>query len=119
MSGDPLLDHPVVVALLDTLSALIARRLQASQTAAKDRPGPLLSKQDLAVALGVSVPKIDRLAREGRIPYVLVGDTRRFDLDEVRAALPHVTAAHAEPTPGLVTAEPANQVRYATRRRRA
>ena len=48
---------------------------------------PLLDKRALAHALGVSTAKVDRLCREGRIPFVRVGEVRRFDLAAVRAAL--------------------------------
>ena len=48
---------------------------------------PLVDKRTLAHALGVSTASVDRLCREGRIPFVLVGEVRRFDLDAVRAAL--------------------------------
>jgi hypothetical protein len=48
---------------------------------------PLLDKRALAHALGVSTATVDRLCRHGRVPYVHVGDVRRFDLDAVRSAL--------------------------------
>jgi excisionase family DNA binding protein len=48
----------------------------------------LLDKRELAHALRVSVAKVDRLSRDGRIPFVIVGDVRRFDLTAVLAALP-------------------------------
>jgi hypothetical protein len=48
---------------------------------------PLVDKRMLAHALGVSIPSIDRLCRSQRIPYVLVGEVRRFDLEAVREAL--------------------------------
>jgi excisionase family DNA binding protein len=54
---------------------------------AASAPAPLLDKRGLAHALGVSMPTIDRLCREGRVPYVQVGESRRFDLQAVRAAL--------------------------------
>ena len=47
----------------------------------------LLNKRALAHALGVSTATIDRLCRAKRIPFVIVGDARRFDLASVRAAL--------------------------------
>jgi excisionase family DNA binding protein len=55
-------------------------------------PSPLLDKRALAHALGVSTATVDRLCRQGRIPFVLVGEVRRFDLEAVRSAL----AAHWE-----------------------
>jgi len=50
-------------------------------------PAPLLSKQQLATALGVSSATIDRLCRERAIPFLTVGDSRRFDLVSVRLSL--------------------------------
>ncbi len=47
-------------------------------------PLPLLDKRALAHALGVSTASVDRLCRQGRIPFVLVGEVRRFDLEAVR-----------------------------------
>jgi excisionase family DNA binding protein len=76
-----------------TIQALAARG-PATATV----PPPLLDKKGLAHALGVSTATVDRLCRERRIPYVHVGDVRRFDLDAVRAALgsPH---QNREPAP--------------------
>jgi excisionase family DNA binding protein len=60
---------------------------------------PLLDKRALAHALGVSTATVDRLCRTKRIPFVVVGDARRFDLESVRAAL---TATGVEPDPKRV-----------------
>jgi excisionase family DNA binding protein len=66
-----------------------AQVLEANVTVAPcaPEPAPLLSKQQLAAALGVSTATIDRLCREGAIPFLPVGDSRRFDLGSVRQAL--------------------------------
>ncbi len=56
----------------------------------------LLDKRALAHALGVSTATVDRLCRARRIPFVIVGDVRRFDLASVRAAL-IAASANAEP----------------------
>jgi excisionase family DNA binding protein len=61
-------------------------------------PTPLLSKQQIATALGVSTATIDRLCRERAIPFVTVGDSRRFDLLNVRQAL-EARAAEELPAP--------------------
>jgi excisionase family DNA binding protein len=61
-------------------------------------PAPLLSKQQIAAALGVSTATVDRLCRERAIPFVTVGDSRRFDLANVRQAL---EARAAEELPAL------------------
>jgi hypothetical protein len=47
----------------------------------------LLDKRALAHALGVSTATIDRLVRAKRIPFIVVSQLRRFDLDAVRSAL--------------------------------
>ncbi|HXX67191.1 MAG TPA: hypothetical protein VEK07_08420 [Polyangiaceae bacterium] len=60
--------------------ALRSERLDAERS-------PLLDKRGLAHALGVSTATVDRLCRQQRIPFVLVGEVRRFDLAAVRQAL--------------------------------
>jgi hypothetical protein len=61
---------------------------------------PLLDKKALAYALGVSTATIDRMCRHGRVPFVLVGEVRRFDLEAVRTAL----GAHHEEARGAAGA---------------
>jgi excisionase family DNA binding protein len=69
-------------------------------------PGMLLSK-DVARELGVSVTSINRAARAGRIPFVMVGRQRRFDpsvIDRIkRFGLPtrHVMEEQARRHSGL------------------
>ena len=47
------------------------------------RPPPaLLTKPQVAHVLGLSVPQVDRLRREG-LPWLRVGDAVRFELDAV------------------------------------
>ena len=57
---------------------------------------PLVDKRGLAHALGISPATVDRLCRDGRIPFLRVGDVRRFDLDQVRAALAANSAPASE-----------------------
>jgi excisionase family DNA binding protein len=47
----------------------------------------LLTPQELASALRVSRSWVYEAARTGRLPCLLVGSLRRFDLAEVKAAL--------------------------------
>jgi hypothetical protein len=61
--------------------------LVACQAALPAPSAPLLDKRALAHALCVSTASIDRLCRQKRIPFVVVGEVRRFDLEAVRAAL--------------------------------
>ena len=82
-------------ALMETLEAFVD--MVASRVADKLRPmlaetsapppSPLLSKGEVASALRVSGATIDWLVRAGRIPFVRVGDVKRFDLEVVRSAL--------------------------------
>lgn len=80
--------------------------VEALQTRVASGPkpiAPLLDKRSLANALSVSIASIDRLCRDQRIPYVLVGDVRRFDLEAVCEALrthaPGPVKADAPPAP--------------------
>jgi excisionase family DNA binding protein len=77
-------------------------------------PAPLLTKQQLAAALGVSTATIDRLCREGTIPFVPVGDSRRFDLASVRQALEARAATNVTP-PQLAPEPSPSGVRRLTR----
>lgn len=105
--------------LLAALADAVADRILA-KTALPARevpPAALLSKANLARALDVSTATVDRLCREGSIPFVLVGESRRFDLGEVRAALPrNDAAAPPSSTPSKPSSSPP-LVRYAQRRR--
>jgi len=95
-----------------------AARLRASLTKSADATPPtapsmqLVDKRSCAHALGVSVATLDRLVRERRIPFRVVGDCKRFVLADVLAAFeehkatakvtapPHV-ASLEEPIPGV------------------
>jgi hypothetical protein len=76
----------------------VVEALRAQAPVGPRAPTPLVDKRMLAHALGVSIPSIDRLCRNQRIPYVLVGEVRRFDLEAVREAL-------RAPAPGAVKVE--------------
>jgi excisionase family DNA binding protein len=79
-----------VAKLLAELVDLLNSTAPPSNASPSDAPatGPaLLTKQTLAAALSTSTATIDRLVRDGRIPFVRLGDSRRFDLADVRAAL--------------------------------
>lgn len=69
------------------------------------------SSAQVARELGLAAPTVQKYAREGRVPYdVTPGGHRRFDLDEVRAALytssPGLRAAPLAPDGGLGTGQP-------------
>ncbi len=51
-------------------------------------PPLFLTARQLAERIGISAGQVRALAREGRIPEIVVGkNTRRYDLDAVVAAL--------------------------------
>ncbi len=82
----------ILDALLELISAAAKKGIEEALSAWRDsdstRASPLLvDKRLLAHALGISVATVDRLCRAGAIPFVHVGDARRFDLEAVRAAL--------------------------------
>jgi hypothetical protein len=83
---------------LDPLSALLELVRQAARQGVADAlsttsggahspTSPLVDKRGLAHALGVSTASVDRLCRSGRIPFVTVGEVKRFDLEAVRTVL--------------------------------
>jgi excisionase family DNA binding protein len=80
-------------------------------------PAPLLTKQELASALRVSTATVDRLCRDGKIPIVRVGESRRFDLASVRCALEALSVQQPPTPPSQPASEAATGVRLLTRRR--
>jgi len=44
----------------------------------------LLSRQEAAAALGISIVTFDRMVKAGELRYVMVGKSRRFSLDELK-----------------------------------
>ncbi len=76
-----------------------AQMLEAQARIAPRASGvaPLLSKQQLATLLSVSTATIDRLCREQAIPFLTVGDARRFELLRVRQALEARTVETSQP----------------------
>jgi hypothetical protein len=88
-------------AILDLIREAAREGVAEALSAQRAREHPtgndaLLDKRALAHALGVSTATVDRLCRARRIPFVIVGDVRRFDLACVRAALA-TAPAEAEP----------------------
>jgi excisionase family DNA binding protein len=82
-------------ALLDVIADRVAARIVAPSAVGATPQPPLVSKQGLAAALSCSAATIDRLVREQKLPYYQVGDSRRFDVAEVRAALRQLDAVSA------------------------
>lgn len=73
--------------LADAIASRLAERM-AEQSS-------LLDYHGLAEWLGVSVPHVERLKREGQIPYVAAGRRVLFDRNAVTAALSKRGADHA------------------------
>src|SRR5262249_3877640 len=100
-SSPPSLDAAFLALLIE---GFLPRVVAALTEAIADRqavgPAPLLDRQGLARALAVSVSSVDRLV-VGGMPYVRVGDVRRFVLDDVRAWL-----SREDPAPNLRHLEP-------------
>jgi excisionase family DNA binding protein len=90
----------VVVMSPDDLKELIreAVREEIASVRPAAAPSALVDKRECARALGVSTATVDRLCATQRIPFVVVGDVRRFDLEAVRAALESVPAEAPKPT---------------------
>jgi excisionase family DNA binding protein len=74
----------IVEAIATRTAELVRARIDGERTTA---PAPLVSKQALAAQLGISIAGVDRLVRDAKIPFVRVGEVRRFDPVAVRAAL--------------------------------
>jgi excisionase family DNA binding protein len=66
------------------------RAAQPRQTAAppSTKP-PLVDTRDCAHSLGVSTATVNRMVQAGRIPFITVGESRRFEMGPVLAALEH------------------------------
>jgi excisionase family DNA binding protein len=93
----------VVVAMSpEELLALVREAVRAELATfapASTAPAPLADKRSAAHALGISSATLDRLVAAGRVPFVRVGDHRRYDLAQVRAALATTPAAPTRPAP--------------------
>jgi len=96
--------------LLDLVRAAaregVEQAIAAQETVAPTISGSLVDKRGLAHVLGVSPATIDRLCRAGRIPFVRVGEVRRFDPVTVRQSLEKYanepSATPSGSTPGRV-----------------
>ncbi|WP_417740411.1 DNA-binding protein [Rosistilla oblonga] len=68
----------IVADILDALRPLLA----------DSREPRLVDRQRMADLLGISVPRLDTLVRDGEIPSRLIGTRRLFAPAEVIAAIP-------------------------------
>lgn len=68
---------------LDTVGAKVAEIVNANLS---NRPR-LVDRHELAGILGCSVPTIERLQSRGKIPFVRLGRSVRYDADQVVEAL--------------------------------
>lgn len=94
----------IVVLLARELAPLVAEELARVAPPMAPSPSPMVAKQEAARHFNVSTATLDRLCRTGEIPYVTIGDSRRFDLAAVRAALE--ARAGAEPKAPPVSSPP-------------
>ena len=63
------------------------------------QPSPLLTREQLATALGICRMTVSRLTKAGRIPFVSVGRRgKRYDREAVVVALSSYLNAPAKPT---------------------
>lgn len=67
----------VVVCSPDELAALIAEAVRAALTEREPDP-ELLDREEAARFLRVSLGTLDRATRDQGLPFLLVGDARRF-----------------------------------------
>ena len=78
-----------------TLRALVAA-LRSSEEAPSASARRLVSRAELLEHLSISSPTLRKLESSGALPFVQVGDLRRYDLESVRGALSN--AAHSTPS---------------------
>ena len=108
----------------DPLAALLGLIREAARQGTADAlaaaeprhsaPAALLTKQELAAALAISPGQVDRLVRRGALPFVPVGDHKRFDLAAVLSELGnHEVRVAAAPKPS--TGAASSGVRLLTR----
>ncbi len=65
----------------------------------KSPPPPLLTREQLATALGICRMTVSRLTKAGRIPFVSVGlRGKRYDRESVIVALSDILNAPTKPT---------------------
>ncbi len=102
-------------ALADSLEALTNAPEVATAPPLPASPEPLVSRLEIARLLGCSIATLDRLIREGAIPYLVVGETKRFDVQAVRAALAARIETAPRPVPQLEAAPVPTGVRLVSR----
>jgi len=92
----------VVTLSADELRALVRDEVRAALTSvapASATPSPLVDKKECARALGISTTSLDRMTAAGKVPFLRVGDVRRYDFAAVRAALETPAATPTRPAP--------------------
>jgi len=73
--------------------------IQATMMNTTIQPSPLLTREQLATALGICRMTVSRLTKTGRIPFVSVGRRgKRYDREAVVVALSAYLNAPAKPT---------------------
>jgi len=84
--------------LLDALAELVAAKVAAKLRQDGEHAGAsrLVSRNELLEHLSISSPTLRKLETKNAIPFVQVGDLRRYDIDAVRAALANVPPTSTE-----------------------
>lgn len=77
--------------LADKIASRLADRMQTQSN--------LLDYHQLANWIGVSIPHVERLKRQGKIPFVEIGRRVLFDRAAVLAALSQVSSLKTDKTP--------------------
>jgi AraC-like DNA-binding protein len=71
----------------------IAEKVAMKILAHLPKPAPrLLNRQELARELGVSAATVDRQTAAGKLPFVTIGDQKRYELDRCIEASRSVAA---------------------------
>lgn len=81
--------------------------------------GPLLNKEELAAALGVTTRWVRRALDEGRLPYIKVGRLVRFRLSDVEAYIEANVIPAREDAPQPPGRRPRAQAAHSSTRRAA
>lgn len=78
-----LIDPEFIAAVADAVVA----RIPKPESPATKPPARLVDGNELARQIGVSLSFVEKLRADGTIPSILVGSSRRYDVDDVVAVL--------------------------------
>src|SRR6202790_4848930 len=83
----------------ETLQSSWEKAMKPSKSASASSrfPDLLWNENDLAAAIGISVKRVQQLARQGVLPAFKVGRYWRFDPDAICTWVKQVSQTHAQP----------------------